>query len=67
MRAEELAPAGRPAIRVDGSAPPLPPLVAAHVYRIACEAIVNALRHADASAIFVQLRGIDDVFAVIRP
>ncbi len=49
---------------MQGSAPPLPPLVAAHVYRIACEAIVNALRHADASAIFVQLRDGDHVFVV---
>ena len=63
-RAGELAPSGRPAITVHGSAPPLPPLVAAHVYRIACEAIVNALRHADANAIFVQLRDRDQQLAV---
>ena len=54
-RAAELAPTGDPYISVRGSAPELPPLVAAHVYRIACEAITNALRHADATAIVVQL------------
>jgi signal transduction histidine kinase len=63
-RAGELASNGGPSVTVHGSAPRLPPLVAAHVYRIACEAIVNALRHADASAIFVQLRDGDHVFAV---
>jgi signal transduction histidine kinase len=55
-RADELSPDGRPLISIAGSAPPLPPLVGAHVYRIACEAIVNALRHADARNIAVDLR-----------
>jgi signal transduction histidine kinase len=64
LRVSELAPDGAPTVAVHGSAPPLPPLVAAHVYRIACEAIVNALRHADADAIHVQLTGGDHVFAV---
>ena len=64
VRVEELAPSGSPAITVQGSAPPLPPLVAAHVYRIACEAIVNALRHADAASISVRLREGDHVFGV---
>jgi signal transduction histidine kinase len=54
-RAGELAPDGRPVVRVHGAAPPLPPLVQAHLYRIGCEAITNALRHADATAIDVQL------------
>jgi signal transduction histidine kinase len=63
-RAGELAASGSPSISVRGTAPPLPPLVAAHVYRIACEAIVNALRHADARTISVQLTGGDNVFAV---
>jgi signal transduction histidine kinase len=63
-RAAELAPGGRPAIAVQGSAPPLPPLVAAHVYRIACEAIINALRHADAGTITVRLTGDDRELAV---
>lgn len=64
LRVDELAPAGSPSITVHGAAPPLPPLVAAHVYRIACEAIVNALRHADASSIFVQMLDGDHVFAI---
>jgi signal transduction histidine kinase len=50
-RAAELAPDGRPAIHIEGDAPALPPLVAAHVYLIATEAITNALRHADATTI----------------
>ena len=54
-RATELAPDGAPAIRIRGTAPSLPPLVAAHVYRIASEAITNALRHADATTIDVAI------------
>jgi signal transduction histidine kinase len=54
-RAGELAGHGTPVIRVSGSAPPLPPLVGAHVYRIACEAMTNALRHADATTIDVSI------------
>jgi signal transduction histidine kinase len=50
-RAEELAAEGRPTISVRGRAPELPPLVGAHAYRIASEALTNALRHADATAI----------------
>jgi signal transduction histidine kinase len=50
-RAEEIAPDGQPAITVRGRAPDLPPLVGAHAYRIASEALTNALRHADAQAI----------------
>jgi signal transduction histidine kinase len=54
-RAESMAPEGGPAITVHGRAPDLPPLVAAHVYRIGCEALTNALRHAGATAIAVEL------------
>ena len=54
-RALELAPGGTPRIEVEGTAPPLPPLVLAHLYRIGCEAITNALRHADATSIRVRL------------
>ena len=42
-----------------GSSPPLSPLVAAHVYRIAGEAITNALRHAAATAIDVGIEVAD--------
>ena len=52
-RAHELATADGPRISVRGSAPELPPLVAAHAYRIGCEALTNALRHADASTVEV--------------
>jgi len=55
QRAFELAPDGRPAISVTGRAPALPPLIAAHVYRIGSEAITNALRHADADTIDVRI------------
>jgi signal transduction histidine kinase len=52
-RAAELAARGGPTIEVHGTAPPLEPLVGAHVYRIACEAMTNALRHAEAERIDV--------------
>ena len=54
-RARELAPNGRPAITVTGAAPTLSPLVAAHVFRIASEALTNALRHADADEIDIDI------------
>ncbi len=50
-----MAAAGSTVVDVRGEAPPLPPLVQAHVYRIGCEAITNALRHADATTIDVRL------------
>lgn len=61
-RAFELAPDGRPRIAVHGSAPALPPLVGAHVYRIGSEAITNALRHGDATTIDVKLETFDAQF-----
>ena len=54
-RAIEISPEGRPVVTVRGRAPRLSPLVGAHVYRIGCEALTNALRHADASNIEVVL------------
>ncbi|HEU4974141.1 MAG TPA: ATP-binding protein [Baekduia sp.] len=42
-------------ITVTGRAPDLPPLVAAHAYRVASEALTNALRHAFAQRIDIQL------------
>jgi len=56
-RAAELTPGDGPWISVHGHAPALPPLVAAHVYRVGCEAITNALRHADAQEIDVSIAG----------
>jgi signal transduction histidine kinase len=54
-RAAELAQAGLARIDVAGRLPSLPPLVAAHTYRIAAEALTNAVRHAGCSAITVTL------------
>jgi signal transduction histidine kinase len=54
-RAAELAQAGVARIDVAGRLPSLPPLVAAHTYRIAAEALTNAVRHASCSAITVTL------------
>jgi signal transduction histidine kinase len=60
-RAGEMSPNGDgPKVVVSGAAPPLPPLVAAHVYRISCEAITNALRHADATQIDVVVESTDE-------
>jgi signal transduction histidine kinase len=54
-RAKEISTRGGPRIAVHGDAPRLPPLVEAHAYRIGCEAVTNALRHAGASAIDVTI------------
>ena len=45
-RAAELQAAGGIEIVVQGSTPALPTFVAVHAYRVACEAMVNAVRHA---------------------
>jgi signal transduction histidine kinase len=50
-RALELAPADGPRIDISGEAPDLPSLIGAHAFRIAGEALTNALRHADATHI----------------
>jgi signal transduction histidine kinase len=54
-RAAELSQTGVAHIDVAGRLPSLPPLVAAHTYRIAAEALTNAVRHAGCSAITVTL------------
>jgi two-component system sensor histidine kinase UhpB len=56
-RAAELTSDDTPRVAVTGTAPPLSPLVAAHVYRISCEALTNALRHAEATQIDVVVEG----------
>lgn len=58
-RARELATAGTARIVVRGTTPPLPPLVEAHAYRIGCEALTNALRHADADTIEITVEHVD--------
>jgi signal transduction histidine kinase len=59
-RAAELSQTGVARIDVTGRLPALPPLVAAHTYRIAAEALTNAVRHAGCSAISVTLDGAPD-------
>ncbi len=54
-RARELGPATPATISVRGTLRELPPLVAAHAYRIAAEALTNAVRHAGARTIDVDL------------
>ncbi len=55
QRATELAPASDAEIVVSGEIGELPTHVAAHVYRIAAEALTNAVRHAEATRIDVTL------------
>ncbi|MCW2984270.1 MAG: hypothetical protein JWR63_1840 [Conexibacter sp.] len=65
-RAAELSRAGVARIDVSGRLPALPPLVAAHTFRIAAEALTNAVRHARCSAISVTLAsGAGEVTLVI--
>jgi len=54
-RAEELAHATDAEIEVSGELPALPPLVAVHAYRIASEALTNAVRHSGGGRITVRL------------
>lgn len=54
-RARELTPASSAEIVITGELPPLHPLVATHAYRIASEAITNAVRHAGAARIEVRM------------
>ena len=43
-------------VSVSGDAPALPAFVAAHAYRIGCEALSNALRHAQATHVEISIR-----------
>ncbi|MES1170752.1 MAG: ATP-binding protein, partial [Actinomycetota bacterium] len=63
-RAAELSQTGVARIDVTGHLPALPPLVAAHTYRIAAEALTNAVRHADCTAISVTLAGGPDAMTL---
>ncbi len=56
-RAAELQHGTSAHIAVTGDLPPLAPLVAAHAFRIAAEALTNAVRHAGAAEIAVELDG----------
>jgi signal transduction histidine kinase len=52
-------------ISVVGATPPLSPLRAAHAYRVAGEAMTNAVRHARAEHVQVVLGGTQDGFATV--
>ncbi len=54
-RARELAVPGGPRLSVNGDIGELEPLSAAHAFRIASEALINAARHAHASRIDITL------------
>lgn len=56
-RAEELASAGSIPIEVRGQVPELSTFVAAHAFRVAGEAMTNAVRHARAQRVVVELGG----------
>lgn len=55
QRAAELSRATNARIVVKGQAPELPARLATHIYRIAAEALTNAVRHAQASTIEIAL------------
>jgi signal transduction histidine kinase len=63
-RAAEMQLEGGPAVHVSGEAPDLPALQAAHVFRIATEAMTNAVRHAGARRVDVVLDGHDHAFVL---
>lgn len=66
-RAAELSLGAKPVVRVRGRLPVLEPLQAAHAYRIAAEAMTNAVRHAQATEVDVVLaaHGGDAVIVVV--
>jgi signal transduction histidine kinase len=64
-RADALANAGSATIHVDGDEPFLPAIVAEQAYRIVAEAMTNAVRHAAASRITVELQ-VEDGDVVVR-
>jgi two-component system, NarL family, sensor kinase len=66
-RAAELERVSSAKIEVSGNLPGLSPFVATHVYRVIQEALVNAVRHADARNINLWLtRGGDRLHVVVR-
>jgi signal transduction histidine kinase len=63
-RAAEMQLEGGPLVSVTGEAPELPALEAAHIFRIATEAMTNAVRHARARRVDVVLGGRDHEFVL---
>lgn len=63
-RADELAEIADTKITVRGGAPPLPVTTRAHVHRIASEALTNAVRHADAEHIDVDIARRDGMLRI---
>lgn len=64
VRAGELAEIADTEIIVRGGAPPLPVTTRAHVHRIAAEALTNAVRHADAARVEIDIARRDGVLLV---
>jgi signal transduction histidine kinase len=64
VRAAELALAGRTQVDVTGAAPGLAPFVSIHAYRVAAEALTNAVRHAGARHVAVDVDHGDDRLVV---
>jgi signal transduction histidine kinase len=64
-RARELEVASPAKIVVRGGLPDLPPLVATHAYRIAAEALTNAVRHSGATTIEVDLTVDGDAASIV--
>jgi len=64
-RAAALASATSATITVAGDTPELAPVVAAHAYRIATEALTNAVRHAGAGRVEVELRADADLLSIV--
>jgi signal transduction histidine kinase len=55
VRGAALARGGRVEVSVAGAAPRLSPFVSVHAYRVAAEALTNAVRHADARTVRVSV------------
>jgi signal transduction histidine kinase len=64
-RARELDLASPATIEVRGGLPVLPPLVATHAYRIAAEALTNAVRHSGATRIELDLGADRDALWIV--